>query len=90
MTLKPTRWADMLPGTGDSHGFPEYHPKLGIRGPSTITRIAGDNKSDESILGPEYRDQQGSSPSPGAYGIHVKQDVQINWSEGSQASDSRG
>ncbi|KAL4722198.1 hypothetical protein ACLX1H_010975 [Fusarium chlamydosporum] len=84
------KMGNMPHGNGDSHGFPESPPKLGIRGPSTITRIAGDNKSDESILGPEYRDQQGSSPSPGAYGIHVKQDVQINWSEGSQASDSRG
>ncbi|KAJ4171338.1 hypothetical protein NW754_013107 [Fusarium falciforme] len=60
-----------------NRGFPNADPKLGIRGPSTITRIAGDNESDESILGPEYRTGPG-----GDGGICVKQDVQVDWTKG--------
>ncbi|KAK7427020.1 hypothetical protein QQZ08_006447 [Neonectria magnoliae] len=65
-------------GANESNrGFPNADPKLGIRGPGTITRIAGDNQSDESILGPEYRNHTASSQQHG--GIQIKQDVQIDW-----------
>ncbi|KAF5003736.1 hypothetical protein FDECE_9725 [Fusarium decemcellulare] len=65
----------------NNRGFPRADPKLGIRGPSTITRIAGENPSDESILGPEYRnsahiDHQND-------GICVKKDVKVDWQKGS-------
>ncbi|RFN52106.1 hypothetical protein FIE12Z_3658 [Fusarium flagelliforme] len=80
----------MPPSNGNRRGFHKSHPKLGIRGPGTITRIAGDNKSDESILGPEYRQGKGSSPSPAPGGIHVKQDVHVDYSTGLESSDSRG
>lgn len=61
----------------NNRGFPNAPAKLGIRGPGTITRIAGDNYSDESILGSEYRR---GGPSP-VGGICVKQDIQIDWSD---------
>ncbi|EKJ77761.1 hypothetical protein FPSE_02259 [Fusarium pseudograminearum CS3096] len=61
----------------NNRGFPNAPAKLGIRGPGTITRIAGDNYSDESILGSEYR--RGRSSPVG--GICVKQDIQIDWSD---------
>lgn len=63
----------------NNRGFPKADPKLGIRGPSTITRIAGDNKSDESILGPEYRQSLFQEQSNG--GIQVKQDVRVDWTK---------
>ncbi|KAM0235149.1 hypothetical protein ACHAPO_005945 [Fusarium lateritium] len=62
---------------GSSRGFPNAPAKLGIRGPGTIIRIAGDNQSDESILGPEYRR---GGPSPDG-GICVKQDFQVDWTD---------
>ncbi|KAF5020686.1 hypothetical protein F66182_7284 [Fusarium sp. NRRL 66182] len=62
-----------------NRGFPGADPRLGIRGPSTITKIAGFNNSDESILGPEYRTD---SPEHGDGTIHVKQDVQVDWTRG--------
>ncbi|KAJ4256251.1 hypothetical protein NW762_009331 [Fusarium torreyae] len=69
-------------GATDSHrGFPDADPKLGIRGPSTVTQIAGYNKSDESILGSEYRNDATTGPVDGT--IRVKQDVQIDWTRGS-------
>jgi hypothetical protein len=63
----------------NNRGFPGAHTKLGIGGPSTITRIAGDNQSDESILGPEYRNRSASTPENGT--ICVKQDVQVEWTK---------
>ncbi|KAF4967426.1 hypothetical protein FSARC_4999 [Fusarium sarcochroum] len=73
-------------GATDSHrGFPDADPKLGIRGPSTVTQIAGYNKSDESILGSEYRNNIATGPMDGT--IRVKQDVQIDWTRGSAAQE---
>ena len=69
--------------TESNRGFPSADLKLGIRGPTTVTQIAGDNHSDESILGPEYRgsivEQQNS------HGIQVKQDVHVDWAKGGAA-----
>lgn len=79
----------MPQSNGKRRGFHKSHPKLGIRGPGTITRIAGDNKSDESILGPEYRQGKGSSSSPVPGSIYVKQDVHVDYSTGLESSDSR-
>ncbi|KPM40835.1 hypothetical protein AK830_g5711 [Neonectria ditissima] len=59
---------DMPPSGGanaGNRGFPNADPKLGIRGPGTITRIAGENPSDESILGPEYRNHSASDQQNG-------------------------
>ncbi|KAK3681766.1 hypothetical protein B0T22DRAFT_523080 [Podospora appendiculata] len=58
----------------NSRGFPEAHPKLGIRGPMTKTYIARDNNSDEEILGPEYRQSLQECP-PAAGEIQVRKDV---------------
>ncbi|KAH7120141.1 hypothetical protein B0J13DRAFT_568378 [Dactylonectria estremocensis] len=63
-----------------SRGFPNADPKLGIRGPGTITRIAGENPSDESILGSEYRHHTTSNQQNG--GIQVKKDVNVDWIKG--------
>ncbi|CAM1502522.1 Fc.00g045060.m01.CDS01 [Cosmosporella sp. VM-42] len=61
-------------------GFPNADPKLGIRGPSTITRIAGDNQSDESILGTEYRNNAVVDPRDSGR-IQVKEDVRVEWTK---------
>ncbi|RGP77379.1 hypothetical protein FLONG3_4518 [Fusarium longipes] len=67
---------DKIPEKNDGgQGISETKPRFGIRGPSTITRIVGDNKSDESILGAEYRQPEESTPSPGASAISVKRDT---------------
>ncbi|KAF4978073.1 hypothetical protein FZEAL_5499 [Fusarium zealandicum] len=66
--------------TDSNRGFPGADPKLGIRGPGTITRIAGENPSDESILGPEYRNN--STMDRHNDGIQVKKDVSVNWTKG--------
>lgn len=80
---------DMPQCNGNRRGFNKSHAKLGIRGPGTITRIAGDNESDESILGRGFRQGAGSSPSPTLGGIHVKQDVHVDYSTGTDSSDYR-
>lgn len=46
---------NMPQSNGNRRGFNKSHPKLGNRGYGTITQIAGDNESDESILGRGYR-----------------------------------
>ncbi|KAK3331622.1 hypothetical protein B0T19DRAFT_380110 [Cercophora scortea] len=61
----------------NSHGFPEAHPKLGIRGTMTKTYIAREeNNSDEEILGPEYRQSLQECP-PAAGEIQVRKDVDV-------------
>ncbi|KAI5458778.1 hypothetical protein BGZ63DRAFT_362750 [Mariannaea sp. PMI_226] len=67
--------------TENNRGFPLADPKLGIRGPTTITEIAGDNHSDESILGPEFR-QSAIANQQNEHGIQVKQDVHVDWTKG--------
>ncbi|KAK3323011.1 hypothetical protein B0H66DRAFT_602422 [Apodospora peruviana] len=37
-----------------NRGFPDAHPRLDIRDPTTVTDITRDNQSQEEILGPEY------------------------------------
>jgi len=44
---------------GGNKEFPDSHPKLGLRGTTTVTYIKGDNHSDEEILGWEYRRESG-------------------------------
>lgn len=66
--------------SGNNRGFPSADPKLGIRGPTTITQIAGDNQSDESILGPEFRGSMADNQN--THGIQVKQDVHVDWTKG--------
>ncbi|KAK3357828.1 hypothetical protein B0T25DRAFT_630790 [Lasiosphaeria hispida] len=60
----------------NNRGFPGAHPKLGIRGPTTVTYIKGDNHSDEEILGPEYRQSQAGAQ-PGQIHIHEHVDVHV-------------
>lgn len=65
-------------GRGDiesNHGFPNAHPKLGIRGATTVTLISRDNHSDEEILGPEYRHSQPELP--GSVQIRERIDVRV-------------
>jgi hypothetical protein len=77
-------------------GFHDANTELGIRGPSTITQIAGDNhgdyygdnRSDKSILGPEYRNRSALTPENGT--ICVKQDVQVEWTNGSAGGVGTG
>lgn len=48
--------SDIEAAKANNRGFPLAHPKLGIRGPTTKIFIGkGENRSDEEILGSEYR-----------------------------------
>jgi len=82
--------------TGD---FPDAHPKLGIRGATTVTYIKGDNHSDEEILGWEFRQGQrrqggngdGRRDSEGRGGIQVREHVDVTVETvGGKGSRSRG
>jgi hypothetical protein len=67
---------------GANNHFPDAHPKLGIRGATTVTYIKGDNHSDEEILGWEYRRGQGEG------GIQVREHVDVRV-EGAERKGSR-
>ncbi|KAK3934266.1 hypothetical protein QBC46DRAFT_83709 [Diplogelasinospora grovesii] len=68
----------------DNSGFPDANPKLGIRGPTTVTYIeAREDKrgvtghsDEETILGPEFRRSQASAKN-GRGGIQVREDVDV-------------
>jgi hypothetical protein len=56
-----------------NRGFPDAPQNLGIRGPTTITYVTGDNHSDEEILGPVFR----QSNVVGQEGVLVREHVRV-------------
>jgi hypothetical protein len=75
-------------GSGsDKESFPDAHPKLGIKGTTTVTYIKGDNHSDEEILGWEYRQSTGGGRHGG---IQVREHVDVSVEETGSAGKERG
>ena len=68
-----------------NHGFPNAHPKLGIRGATTVTLISRDNHSDEEILGPEYRHSQPELPGS----IQIRERIDVRVEEVGQEEDKK-
>lgn len=61
----------------NNRGFPDANPKLGIRGPTTVTYIRRDNNSDEEILGPEFRQSQSEAAAAGRIQVLEHVDVRV-------------
>jgi len=75
--LKDVPTTDSDTDLENNHGFPEANPKLGIRGPTTVTYIRRDNNSDEEILGPEFRKSQSEANASGRIQVLEHVDVRV-------------
>ncbi|KAK0631074.1 hypothetical protein B0T17DRAFT_239334 [Bombardia bombarda] len=73
---KPQNQSDVIES---SRGFPDSHPKLGIRGPTTVSYIMRSHNSEDSGLREDIeREAKGEASPRGTSGIQVRERVDVS------------